>query len=90
MDPQARSPRASSGRRRPRTCPPLHGVGLFDDAFDPSPTTLIRPTPFERIRIVAGSNALDEYNVPRPHEAGKIQLAFRGFLKEARGRSTSP
>ena len=60
-------------------------VALFDDALDPDPDELIRATPFERIQIVPGSNALDDYNVPRPQETGEIQLTLRRFLKEARG-----
>src|ERR671920_850756 len=55
--------------------------GLFGP---PDPEALIRPTPFERISIVAGSNGLDDYNVPRPQETGEVQLALRRFLKEAR------
>lgn len=60
-------------------------VALFDDSRDPEPDELIRPTAFERIAIVPGSNALDDYNVPRPQETGELQLALRRFLKEARG-----
>jgi chromosome partitioning protein len=33
-----------------------------------------------------GSHHLDDFNTPRPHEAGELQLALRRFLKDAAGR----
>ncbi len=59
-------------------------ASLFDDALDPDPVDLIRSTAFERISIVAGSNDLDDYNLPRPQETGEIQLTLRQFLRESR------
>ena len=59
-------------------------ASLFSDDLDPDPSDLIRPTAFERISIVAGSNDLDDYNLPRPQETGEIQLTLRQFLREAR------
>ena len=86
IDPQASLTQGLFGPQATEDLPDRSTVvGLFDDAFDPDPEDLIRPTPFERIRIVPGSNGLDEYNIPRPQETGELQLALRGFLKEARG-----
>ena len=59
-------------------------ASLFDDGFDPEPGDLIRPTAFDGISIVAGSNDLDEYNIPKPQETGEIQTTLRQFLQEAR------
>ena len=86
MDPQASLTQGIFGPQATEDLPARSTVaGLFDDAVDPDPETLVRATPFERIRIVPGSNALDDYNIPRPQEAGELQLALRSFLKEARG-----
>ena len=85
MDPQASLTQGLFGPQATEDMPARSTVvGLFDDAYDPDPEALIRPTPFERIAIVPGSNALDDFNVPRPQEAGEIQLSLRRFLKEAR------
>ncbi len=85
MDPQASLTQGLFGPQATEALPPRATVaGLFDDAFDPDPDELIRPTQFERISIVPGSNELDDYNVPRPQETGELQLTLRRFLKEAR------
>jgi chromosome partitioning protein len=85
MDPQASLTQGLFGPQATEDLPERSTVvGLFDDAVDPDPEALILPTAFERIRIVPGSNGLDDYNVPRPQEAGEIQLSLRRFLKEAR------
>ena len=86
MDPQASLTQGLFGPQATEDFPEKATVvALFDDAHDPDPETLIRPTAFERIALVAGSNGLDDYNVPRPQETGELQLALRRFLKEARG-----
>jgi chromosome partitioning protein len=86
MDPQASLTQGLFGPQATEAMPDRSTVaGLFDDAFDPDPDELIRPTAFEGISIVAGSNALDDYNVPRPQETGEVQLTLRRFLKDARG-----
>jgi len=86
MDPQASLTQGLFGPQATEALPDRETVaGLFDDSVDPDPETLIRPTAFADIRIVPGSNALDDYNIPRPQEAGELQLALRSFLKEARG-----
>ncbi len=86
MDPQASLTQGLFGPQATEDLPTRSTVaGLFDDSFDPDPAALIRPTAFERISIVPGSNGLDDYNVPRPQETGELQVALRSFLKEARG-----
>ncbi len=85
MDPQASLTQGLFGPQATEALPDRSTVvGLFDDAYDPDPDQIIRPTPFDRISIVAGSNALDDFNVPRPQETGELQLTLRRFLKEAR------
>ncbi len=85
MDPQASLTQGLFGPQATEDLPPRESiVALFDDSYDPDPEALIRPTPFERIALVPGSNGLDDYNIPRPQEAGELQLTLRRFLKEAR------
>ncbi len=85
MDPQASLTQGLIGPQATEDLPGRESVvALFDDALDPDPDSLIRPTAFERIALVPGSNGLDDYNVPRPREAGELQLTLRRFLKEAR------
>lgn len=84
MDPQASLTQGLFGPQVTEGMFPRETVaGLFDDEFDPDPADLIRPTAFEGIAIVAGSNALDEFNIPRPQDAGEVQLTLRQFLREA-------
>ena len=85
MDPQASLTQGLFGPQVTESLDPRATVaGLFDDGVDPDPATLIRPTAFEKIAIVAGSNSLDDYNIPRPQETGNLQLTLRQFLREAR------
>jgi chromosome partitioning protein len=84
MDPQASLTQGFFGPQVTEMLPKGRTVAaLFDDAHDPAPEDLVMPTGVDRIEIVAGSNLLDDYNVPRPQEAGELQLALRRFLKEA-------
>lgn len=84
MDPQASLSQGLFGPQVTESLSPRETVaGLFDDGFDPEPADLIRPTAFEGIAIVAGSNDLDEFNIPRPQETGEIQLTLRRFLRDA-------
>lgn len=86
MDPQASLTQGLLGPQVTEGLDPRETVaGLFDDTLDPDPEALVRPTAFEGIGLVAGSNELDGYNIPRPQETGEIQLALRRFLREARG-----
>ena len=85
LDPQASLTQGLFGPQTTEEFDPQETVaGLFNDGFDPDPADLIRPTAFERIAIVPGSNALDEYNIPKPQEMGEIQFTLRQFLREAR------
>lgn len=87
MDPQASLTQGLFGPQWTEGLDPrLTVAGLFDDAIDPDPDALIQPTAFENLALVPGSNALDEFNLPRPHETGEIQLTLRQFLREARDR----
>ncbi|MEM8669334.1 MAG: ParA family protein [Planctomycetota bacterium] len=61
-------------------------AGLFDESMDPLPEDVIRPTPFPRIDIVAGSDELTNYNLPKPDEGGILQLALKDFISEIRDR----
>lgn len=87
MDPQASLTQGLFGPQATEAMDPQTTVaGLFDDAVEPDPDALIRPTEFEGIALVAGSNELDDFNLPRPQEAGPIQQTLRQFLREARDR----
>jgi chromosome partitioning protein len=88
MDPQASLTQGFFGPQVTELLPEGRTVAaLFDDAHDPDPEDLVLPTGLDRIEIVAGSNRLDDSNVPRPQETGERQLALRRFLTEAaRGR----
>jgi chromosome partitioning protein len=84
LDPQASLTQGIFGPEATEALPKGRTVAaLFDDAHDPEPGDLIRPTPFERVAVLPGSNHLDDYNLPRPHEAGELQLALRRFLRDA-------
>lgn len=85
MDPQASltqgffGPAATEAFPRDRSI-----VALFDDSCDPSPEKLIVNTHCQGISIIPGANALDDYNIPKPTEAGSLQTAVRGFLNEVK------
>jgi chromosome partitioning protein len=55
---------------------------LFDDAFDPDPEGLVRPTQIEHVWFVPGSAHLDRHNLPAPEEAGALQLTLRTLLDD--------
>ena len=83
MDPQASLTQGLLGPQATEDMDKRFTVAaLFDDAHDPDPDEIVRPTAFERISLAPGSNALDDYNVPRPQETGELQLALRRFLRE--------
>ena len=87
MDPQASLTQGLFGPQVTEGLLPRETVaGLFDDRHDPDPDVLIRSTSFEGISLVAGSNDLDEYNIPRPQETGDLQLTLRQFLRETADR----
>jgi chromosome partitioning protein len=85
MDPQASLTQGFFGPAATEAFPREHSiVALFDDSCDPYPDKLIVKTHCEGISIVPGANALDDYNIPKPTEAGSLQNSVRGFLKEVR------
>jgi chromosome partitioning protein len=83
MDPQASltqgfiGPQATEALERQNTV-----VALFDDAYEPDPSHIIHSTAFERLSLAAGSNGLEDYNIPKPDTAGELQRALRGFIRE--------
>jgi chromosome partitioning protein len=86
LDPQASLTQGIFGPEATEAMPKAATVvSLFDDAIEPDPARLLRPTGLERITILPGSNDLDTYNIPQPHEAGELQTAVRSCLKEVRG-----
>lgn len=86
MDPQASLTQGFFGPQATESFPHHETVAaLFDDACDPDPARLVRPTPFDRIAIIPGSNDLDAFNVPDPQATGELQRALRAFLSEAAG-----
>ena len=59
-------------------------AALYDDATEAIPEALIRPTAFEGVRIVPGSDYLTDYNMlPRDHW-GPSQGGMAAFLDECR------
>jgi chromosome partitioning protein len=59
-------------------------AAAFDDSLNPTPNDLICPTAFANIAILPSGRALADYNLPRPHETGRLQHALREFLADAR------
>lgn len=85
MDPQASLTQGFFGPQATEDLPRRETLtALFDDACDPDPDKIIRPTPFERIAIAPGSNELDSFNVPDPQDTGELQRVLRSFLVEVR------
>jgi len=87
MDPQASLTQGFFGPEGTEAVPRGRSiVALFDDACDPDPDKILVPTPCAGITILPGANALDDFNTPRPTEAGPLQTALKSFLKEVEGR----
>lgn len=88
MDPQASLTQGFFGPQQTESLPARETVvALFDDACEPDPDRLVRPTPFAGISILPGSNDLDAVNVPAAqHQPPDFQTALRAFLKEVRPR----
>lgn len=61
-------------------------AGLFDPRFDPSPDDILLSTRFERLSLVASSDALEAFNRPTPTESGEAQFVIRRFLDEVTSR----
>src|SRR5262245_8166164 len=86
MDPQASLTQGFFGPSATEAIPRERSVvALFDDACNPDPEKLLLPTPCEGIPIQPGANSLDDFNMPRPTEAGPLQTALRSFLGEVQG-----
>lgn len=87
MDPQASLTQGFFGPEGTEAVPRGRSiVALFDDACDPDPDKILVPTPCAGITILPGANALDDFNTPRPTEAGPLQTALKSFLKEVEDR----
>jgi chromosome partitioning protein len=87
MDPQASLTQGFFGPAATEALPAGRTVlSLFEDTYDPDPAEVLMPTPFERITILPGSHALDDFNTPRPTEAGSLQRSLGAFLREVEGR----
>src|SRR4051812_917713 len=87
MDPQASLTQGFFGPAATEAIPREKSiVALFDDACDPDPVKVLLPTPCEGITLLPGANSLDDFNVPKPTEAGPLQTTLRSFLKEVQGR----
>jgi chromosome partitioning protein len=57
-------------------------AGLFDD--NPAdPAALVRPTPFPGLSLLAGSEAADDFDEPRPWLTGSRQFVLRDALAGA-------
>ena len=87
MDPQASLTQGFFGPAATEAIPREKSiVALFDDACDPDPEKMLLPTPCEGITLLPGANSLDDFNIPKPTEAGPLQTALRSFLKEVAGQ----
>lgn len=87
LDPQSSLTKGFFGPEATEAIPEKRTVmALFDDAYDPDPAKLLVATPCERITILPGANNLDNFNTPKPTEAGPVQFAVRTFLREVEGQ----
>jgi chromosome partitioning protein len=55
-------------------------AAIFDDAGTVSPRDLVRPTKFDGLWLIPGSEATEQYNEPRPWELGSRQYVLRDAL----------
>src|SRR5262249_53914997 len=51
---------------------------LFDDAFEPEPSRLVRGTHLDGVSLVPSSPLLDAHNRPEPGDSGQLQYAMKG------------
>ncbi|MBX6315732.1 MAG: ParA family protein [Isosphaeraceae bacterium] len=83
-DPQANLTEGLLGARVAEEIDPTYTVAaLFQDAFLPDPSGLIRPTPFPGVHLLPGSEAMEEVNEPRP-AGNPRQTALRDFVGDIR------
>jgi len=66
--------------------PKLTTAALFDVKVKPDPNDLITETAFKKIKLVAGSNALDQFNGPPASEPVATQLVVKHFVDKIRDR----
>jgi chromosome partitioning protein len=60
-------------------------AALYDADLEPIPEAVIRPSGFDNVWLVPGSEALTRYNQMPPESWGPSQGGLRCFLGEARG-----
>lgn len=60
-------------------------AALYGDDFVPDPAGLILSTPVPGVWILPGSEAMEDYNAPRPHESDR-QTVLRDFVDEVKDR----
>ena len=66
--------------------PKLTTAGLFDAKPKPEASDLIIETAFKKIKLVAGSNALDQFNAPPESEPLETQLVVKRFVDQIRDK----
>lgn len=87
MDSQFSLTQGLLGAKTALSLPPADTVtALFDDAHDPDPERLIRPTQFERLSIVPSGTSLNRFNLPEPQTYRDLQNALALFVAEVRHR----
>jgi chromosome partitioning protein len=87
MDPQASLTQGFFGPAGTEAIPRQRTIlSLFDDSLDPDPEKVLLPSPCAGITILPGANGLDDFNRPKPTEAGQLQTSLRSFLKEVEGQ----
>lgn len=60
-------------------------AALFDSEAKTLPSDLIHATAFEKISLVCGHNALDQFNGPPEHEPLETQLVIKHFVDQVAG-----
>lgn len=66
--------------------PKLTTAALFDPKLSPDPNELIIKTAFTKVDLLAGSNALDQFNGPPANEPLATQLVVKQFVDKVRDR----
>jgi chromosome partitioning protein len=84
-DPQSSLTAGFFGIDEARALDPSSTIAAVLAGEDPYPEAVIRPTPFDRISLLAGSRHAVGYNVPNPHLAPyENQVRLRDFLAVGR------
>jgi chromosome partitioning protein len=58
-------------------------AAVMDESGVVSPRDLVRPTPFQNLHLIPGSEAAEHFNIPDPWDSGLRQLILRDALAEA-------